>query len=247
MCCSKCDKKGDCRYDHDPKRIRSEREKINFLWKRELEKEQPPVSTKVVQPKQLPGQQGGVRLLRKEDESEDSECNELISSTIQMESRILSAITSYEVTHEVISLDIGGKLFPKAGVALLDTGASHEDFISEEFVNSLGVEELVEPIDSYVKTADGRNIPLRGRLEAKISFEDPDGKIHEATLTFTVFSGLNVPVIIGIKSILKHFSVAFVNKVKNGAILDSLNGELTPLELIAIRSARDCPVNPIQG
>ena len=243
LCYSKCDKMRECRYDHDLTRIRSEREKIVYLCRKEAEKEQ---STKgmSVQPRQLPGQQGGVRLLKKEEQLEDdSMVNELVSSTFLEEDPVLGALTSYEVTHEIISLSIRGKMFSKIGVALLDTGASHEDFISLDLVRKLGLEEWIQPVASSVRTADGRLVQLKGRLTAQLSFQHEDGTTYEGTLDLTIFDGLNVPVIIGIKSILKHFSAAFMNKIQHGSHLNAIDRKLSSFEVEAVEKARECPMS----
>lgn len=116
---------------------------------------------------------------------------------------------------------VGGRSFPVSSV-LIDTGATHHNYISPEIsekLTSFIPPEARRSVKGGVTLGDAQTkCPIEEELRLMIRFWDPGGFIYEAILDFQVFkSGHDI--IIGYPAIVDHFIDLLFSLLKKGRVL----------------------------
>ena len=121
---------------------------------------------------------------------------------------------------------VGGQSFQAPSV-LIDTGATHHNYISPEFSDKLA--SFIPPdarrsLKGGVTLGDAQTkCPINEELRLRIRFWDPGGFIYEAILDFQVFkSGHDI--IIGYPAIVDHFIDLLISLLRKGRALRKLEG-----------------------
>lgn len=99
--------------------------------------------------------------------------------------------------------------------ALFDCGALHASYMSSNFYDAN--KDNLSPITAvtgYVKLGDQKTLcPLRGSVNAEISFLDVQGNTHTATVKFHIFDMKDIDIIIGLPHIARDFHAMFTSMV----------------------------------
>jgi hypothetical protein len=94
-------------------------------------------------------------------------------------------------------------------VALFDTGADRDNYISTRCVKDNCLEEFLTPVSNKVKVASGVVVPIESKLEVDLTFLDHCGDSHTASVIFMVLEGLGKDLVIGQPTITLHFFEIF--------------------------------------
>lgn len=136
-----CDKI-ECNYQHSPVLIRSEREKLVHLWKSlenpEKQKEEKSIPEENKR-RVFPGfkRDTEVRLLRRDpDDDEDEGDKSFINLIAGLFERNIPE-DYWKASHMEAEVSVNGDKFKNIGVALFDSGASNDDYISTKAVKEL--------------------------------------------------------------------------------------------------------------
>jgi hypothetical protein len=142
---------------------------------------------------------------------------------------------SWRAAHLMADASIDGFHYFQIGVALFDSGASADNYISSGTIEKFNLHGEVQLSNSQVKVADGRVIQIQGYIELVIRFVDPDEQVSQAKLKFRVLKGLSVPVVLGINAIMTHFKQLFISMLSGTpASCHRIDARLTEEEMSAV-------------
>ena len=117
--------------------------------------------------------------------------------------------------------------------ALFDTGASGDNYISEELVRKNHLEGQLQPVNKSVKVANGSYVQIVSRIQLEVTFWDNEGLPVVALLFFNVLQGLSVGMVIGLPAICGNFLHLFTEMLNTAPLnmIDPtiLSGEPIPL------------------
>jgi hypothetical protein len=117
---------------------------------------------------------------------------------------------------------------------LLDTGASHGNYIGRNVLSRIGVDErpgkVLRRCDHRVRLGDGKTIAnIRWQVTLNISLRDPvdASKMHRATEVFFISEDLGDMVILGRPAILNAFAEYFIRLISNTNAYNTLHTKST--------------------
>jgi hypothetical protein len=154
------------------------------------------------------------------------------------------ATSKWKATHMKAKASVDGENFFDVGVALFDTGASDENYISTTVIKEHGLQELVESASSSVRVADGRVIQITGKIKLHLKFVDEGGNPNEAALTLMVLEGLSLSLVIGISSIMTHFKDLFIEMISQVKGKENDLMLLTEAEMTSVEVAKQSDFQP---
>ena len=240
-----------CCYSHNPRLLAEEKKRLMMKWspnssspltqpinaKTETLKTSP-LQTKHNQTgnynknesKQNKATKPGLHILEVEDEellqpeadvsSDVEDCN-LISAFLQL----TTPAKYYAATHRQATVNIPGTEEKKhIMVALFDSGASSNNYISKNCIAKNNLEGELKRCEKKVKVANGVVVSITDLLALTVTFTDSNEKRISVTLEFYVLDGLSLELVIGLPSIIQHFRGLFVD------MINSCSEDLTLIE-----------------
>lgn len=115
--------------------------------------------------------------------------------------------------HATITTSSGIQLIHPVAI-LFDSGASASSYISDSFIQKMGLQDMVKKSGGAVRVANGEVVQLDGEIDLQITFESEDGDIVH-WCTFKVLKGLNEELILGISDIISKFLKLFVGMLSS--------------------------------
>ena len=149
----------------------------------------------------------------KPDEAELSDvedCN-LISAFLQL----TTSRNYYAATHREATVNIpGSDKETNILVALFDSGASSDNYISESCIERNNFSDNLQQCNKKVKVANGMITTIQKKIRLAVIFVDNNNQHVTAELDFYVLQGLSLELVIGLPSILCHFKSLFLEMIQ---------------------------------
>jgi hypothetical protein len=165
-----------------------------------------------------------VKILQRQAEKSGAEEIEREVNHVRLVSGLFATSTDsagWKASHKEAQASIDGWDYFNVGVALFDSGASADNYISSALVEKLGLGHHVEHVASSVKVADGREVPIRGKINLLIRFKNKQDEFVKARLDLYLLDGLSMSIVIGIQSILNHYMSVFIDMLLENAQSDT--------------------------
>lgn len=108
-------------------------------------------------------------------------------------------------------------------VALLDTGASNNNYISQILIDKYGLGSFTTKCNVCCRVANGTKVEIERRIKLRIKFDLLNGSAVEAQLNFYVLPGLSEEVVIGLPDIVKYFRELLLEMLEVGNAMNFIS------------------------
>lgn len=178
-------------------------------------------------PKKAPGSISHIGEISFDDVPPDklSSSLSLICTPDAMQNMFLNALPEaslFSASHRAGYIVLASNVAIPIHKALFDSGALHANYISQMFVDKHKkyLKQLLKPCSGCVKLADNKTVAdIKHVIVLPVSFLDGENKEHSAVLEFCVFDTSGNDIIIGLPSIIQHFSCLFKHMIDRAVSL----------------------------